>query len=731
MVVVLVLFGGALLAPGGQLSAEEPRFRLRELNRSSTYSACAAIDVNGDQVLDVVCGGWWYEAPSWKRHFLRNVPRIRGRFDGYSCQPIDVNGDGWVDFVSANLRSRKLSWVEHPGPGGGLWVEHVVAYPGGMETGRLLDIDGNGKTDFLPNSTSFSTWWEISPVEWTRHELPAFASDHGQGFGDVDGDGRGDIVSPKGWLKGPSDARRGSWSWHPEFDLGPSSIPILVHDVDRDGDNDLIWGMGHDFGLYWLEQTRSFTKAGKGGSERRWIRHAIDTSYSQLHAVLLADIDGDGQDDVVTGKRYMAHEGHDPGAYDALVIYWYRFEPRSKTWRRAEMARGHAGIGLDPKAVDLDADGDVDFLAPGRSGLYWIENLRIQTPTNSTPSNTSDTPSPKPTVATTIDHSKLLVYRDEAAALRPAVTAVHVGQRREDILRGMQEVMGPLPGPERRVPLDIEYGNEVAEDGYVRKTISFAAEPGDRVPAFLLVPAPLPKRAPAMLCLHQTVAIGKEEPAGLGGQPTLHYAHELAKRGYVCIVPDYPSFGEYKYDFQGTTHKRYASGSMKAIWNNIRAIDVLESLPEVDPTKIGCIGHSLGGHNALFTAVFDQRIEAVVTSCGFTPFHDYYGGNLKGWSSVRYMPRIRDIYESDPSRMPFDFYEVIGALVPRAVFVNAPTKDHNFAVAGVRRTIDEARKIYRLRGVEDSLTERYPESEHDFPDAIRHEAYEWLSSQLK
>ena len=139
MVVVLVLFGGALLAPGGQLSAEEPRFRLRELNRSSTYSACAAIDVNGDQVLDVVCGGWWYEAPSWKRHFLRNVPRIRGRFDGYSCQPIDVNGDGWVDFVSANLRSRKLSWVEHPGPGGGLWVEHVVAYPGGMETGRLLD----------------------------------------------------------------------------------------------------------------------------------------------------------------------------------------------------------------------------------------------------------------------------------------------------------------------------------------------------------------------------------------------------------------------------------------------------------------------------------------------------------------------------------------------------------------------------------------------------------------
>jgi pimeloyl-ACP methyl ester carboxylesterase len=127
-----------------------------------------------------------------------------------------------------------------------------------------------------------------------------------------------------------------------------------------------------------------------------------------------------------------------------------------------------------------------------------------------------------------------------------------------------------------------------------------------------------------MLCLHQTTRIGKDEPAGLGGRPTLHYAHELASRGYVCVAPDYPSFGDYPYDFRKASD-RYASGSMKAIWNNLRALDLLETLEEVDPDRIGCIGHSLGAHNAIFTAVFDLRIRAVVSSCGFTAFFFHNG----------------------------------------------------------------------------------------------------------
>src|SRR5690606_23538160 len=193
-------------------------------------------------------------------------------------------------------------------------------------------------------------------------------------------------------------------------------------------------------------------------------------------------------------------------------------------------------------------------------------------------------------------------------------------------------------------------------------------------------------KRPAMLCLHQTIGIGKDEPAGLGGSTNLHYAKELAARGFVCIVPDYPSFGEYEYDFHGPLHtQNYASGTMKAIWNNIRAVDLLQSLPQVDADRIGCIGHSLGGHNSLYTAAFDERLKAVVTSCGFNAFHHYYGGNLAGWTSDRYMPLIREQYKNDPDQVPFDFYEVLAAIAPRAIFVNAPLSDSNFEVTGVKK----------------------------------------------
>jgi hypothetical protein len=115
-----------------------------------------------------------------------------------------------------------------------------------------------------------------------------------------------------------------------------------------------------------------------------------------------------------------------------------------------------------------------------------------------------------------------------------------------------------------------------------------------------------------------------------------------------------------------------------------------------------------------------------VTSCGFTPFHDYYEGRLAGWTSDRYMPRIRDVYENDPDRVPFDFYEVLAAIAPRATFIVAPEHDSNFAVAGVRKTEQEVQPVYELLGATDQLQIRYPDCAHDFPQAMRQEVYEWL-----
>ena len=231
-----------------------------------------------------------------------------------------------------------------------------------------------------------------------------------------------------------------------------------------------------------------------------------------------------------------------------------------------------------------------------------------------------------------------------------------------------------------------------------------------------------------MLCLHQTVAIGKDEPVGLGGNPDLHYAMELARRGYVAIAPDYPGFGEYKIDVYKLG---YASATMKAIWNNLRAVDVLCGLDEVDADRIGVIGHSLGGHNAIFTALFEPRIRAVVSSCGFNAFPYYFKGNIAGWSHKGYMPRLRERYQLDLAKVPFDFPELIGALAPRAFFTNSPLHDANFEVEGVRVAIDAARPVYQLLGVPDRLAAAYPDAQHTFPQAVREQAYAFLDRHLR
>lgn len=330
------------------------------------------------------------------------------------------------------------------------------------------------------------------------------------------------------------------------------------------------------------------------------------------------------------------------------------------------------------------------------------------------------------------DHARLLIVRDAAGNETPVTTRTDWSRRVAHIRANMELAMGKLPDNALRVSLNPETFSEERTEKYLRRKIKFTPEPDDRVPAWLLIPHNLPAgvKAPAMLCLHQTTGIGKDEPAGLGGLKSLHYAHELAERGFICVVPDYPSFGEYPYDFkeQGA---HYASGSMKAIWNNIRAVDYLESLPQVDKSRIGVIGHSLGGHNALFSAVFDERLKAVVTSCGFTPFHDYYGGKLAGWTSDRYMPRIREVYDNDPNRVPFDFYEILGSLAPRGVFSNSPVNDDNFDVTGVRKAFTRANEVFSLFDAAPQLKLATPDAPHDFPEAQRLQAYQWLADQLK
>ena len=329
------------------------------------------------------------------------------------------------------------------------------------------------------------------------------------------------------------------------------------------------------------------------------------------------------------------------------------------------------------------------------------------------------------------DHQRVMYYIDDQGRERPVKARADWERRRRDFITGIEAAMGRLPDRSGLGPVRFEVvpGSRTETDKFTREKLRINVGEGDPVPAWLLVPKGIKGRVPGVIALHQTNSkLGKDEVAGLAGLTNLHYGMELAARGYVVIAPDYPTLGEYAYDFE---KDRYVSGSMKGIWNHMRCVDFLRERADVDPQRIGAIGHSLGGHNAMFLGTFDPRVKCIVSSCGWTPFHDYYGGDLKGWAGERYLPRIREVYGLDPNRVPWDYYEMISSFAPRGFFSCSPEKDGNFAVAGVRKVIPVAKEVYKLYRSPDRLQVRYPDSAHDFPTEVREEAYRFLDDTLK
>jgi len=325
------------------------------------------------------------------------------------------------------------------------------------------------------------------------------------------------------------------------------------------------------------------------------------------------------------------------------------------------------------------------------------------------------------------DKLNLLAYIGEEGGRRAVERAEEWSIRRGHILANMQLVMGELPAETQDAPPPMAAAEEFETGAWIRQHVRYEMGPGDRVPAYLFLPKGARGPRPAMLCLHQTSGLGKGEPAGLGGSADLHYARELAERGFVTLAPDYPNFGEYSLDVYA---RGFASATMKGIANHRRAVDLLRSLPQVDPKRIGVIGHSLGGHNSLFVAAFDERLQVAVSSCGFNAFPKYYGGDLTGWSHDGYMPRIASLYGKDPTRMPFDFTEVLAAVAPRAVFVSAPLGDDNFEVSGVSDCLNAARPVYELLKAGDRLTAVHPDCGHGFPIEAREAAYAFVERVL-
>jgi len=357
--------------------------------------ACGVADFNNDGKLDIVAGPYWYEAPDWKPHLFRSLKgkvdekgktytvneKGVGYWDDFMNVPLDVDGDGLTDVVTCCWFSRQIDWYRNTEPDAGSWPMNLGEKNGNYECGEIWDIDGDGKAlEILPD-TKDTKWYEVGVRAdgkrgLIKHIVSADERPFGGGVGDINGDGRPDILRPDAWYEAPADPRKGRWIEHPlalgnltegQADHTPQ---ICVYDVDADGLNDIITSSAHKHGIFWYKQIRD-------GRKISWKQLIIDKSWSQAHSITLADMDEDGDLDLVTGKRFFAHNGNDPDAHSPLGVYWYELSRTPAIVWTQHIVSYNKGIGsgLNIPVVDLDGDGDLDIVVTGKwGGPTYFEN---------------------------------------------------------------------------------------------------------------------------------------------------------------------------------------------------------------------------------------------------------------------------------------------------------------------------------------------------------------------
>jgi hypothetical protein len=361
----------------GPYGVPEVTYFIHQLSSDHAEGVTTA-DINSDGKPDLLSGAFWYENPGpqggeWKRHQYRTVEIVGEFVSDCGEWAIDVNHDGALDVVTTGWMTDGLYWYENPKKPDAMWQKHLITHTLETEGGWLADINGDGKPELAlaHYGRAGVIWVDFAGAEPKVHHLGGHDEDgHGIGMADIDHDGKTDVMTPHGWFRN-IDANNDKWEWHGEWDLGETGFPIVGYDVNADGKLDLIYGRGHSYGVYWMEQQGD-------GASRKWVKHTIDESFSQVHVLKLVDLDGDGQPELLAGKRYRGHNGKDPGSYDPLVIYYYKIDPKTATFTRYPVAmNGTAAAGTQFITEDLDGDGDLDIATSGKTGLHFFENLKV------------------------------------------------------------------------------------------------------------------------------------------------------------------------------------------------------------------------------------------------------------------------------------------------------------------------------------------------------------------
>jgi hypothetical protein len=373
-IAVGLLVLGASCASQQKLSKiDNVQFEKTTLSNEYISEGIAVADVNKDGQTDILAGTFWWKAPNWERAEI-TTPYIHPSIGGYGNSflnfTMDVNLDGWDDMIKIGFPSKEAFWYENPKNETGHWKERLLFHSVGNESPQFVDIDGDGRDDLLCNDPANKKVVWISPpttkgdTTWTTHIISndsligtnLFA--HGLGYGDINKDGRKDVIIKDGWWEAPVDRKQTDWKWHPA-NLGAECSQMYVYDVDQDGDNDVISASAHNYGIWWHEQTQN-----------GWITHEINKEFSQSHGMEFKDVNNDGYPDLITGKRFWAHNGSDPGEKEPAVLYWFEFHPGKEPKWIPHLVDSDSGVGLNLVVEDINKDKKKDIVIGNKKGVF-------------------------------------------------------------------------------------------------------------------------------------------------------------------------------------------------------------------------------------------------------------------------------------------------------------------------------------------------------------------------